>query len=171
MRSECQAAALQAGGSAVLSALTGNPRLLLPSQVLVNLSNRAVDYDAFESIRKCFLVFDNRLVINNAFRTSDAAIFGAGPLTRFSRRYHSDEWSHANFSSTEVGRELAAALLPLLDPTAEAPEPPPQLERLVPLYSQAKIRGLHASSPAAGNSLTLLLTIIRISSCLARKPE
>lgn len=123
-----------------------DPALVVSSQVLVNLSSRGVDSDAFESIKNCFLVFDNRLVVTNTFRTSDAAIFGAGPLTKYSLRYHSDEWSHARFSSREVGEELAAALLLLLDPTAEAAEPPPELECLVPLYNQAKIQGLQTES-------------------------
>ncbi|CAG01468.1 unnamed protein product, partial [Tetraodon nigroviridis] len=127
--------------TAVSFSTSGEP-LHLPCGVLLNLSNRGVDSDAFQSITNCFLVFDNRLVISNSFRTSDAAIFGAGPLTKFSLRYHSDEWSHANFSSKEVGGELAAAMLPLLDPTAEGAELPPELERLVPLYHQAKIQAL-----------------------------
>lgn len=115
--------------------------LVLFPQVFVNLSTRGVDYDAFESIRNCFLVFDHRLVINNAFRTSDPAIFGAGPLTKFSLRYHSDEWSHDSFNSREVGEELAAVMLPLFDPTAEVVEPSAELERLVPQYNQANIQG------------------------------
>lgn len=117
--------------------------LFLLSQVLINISNRGVDDDAFQSISSSFLVFDNRLVINNTFSTSDASIFGAGPLTKFSLRYHTDEWSHANFSSKEVGQELAAALLRLFDPMAEAADQPsPGLDRLVPLYKQAKVQGL-----------------------------
>lgn len=111
-------------------------------QVFINLSNKGVDYDAFKSINNSFLVFDSRLVIDAAFRTSDSAIYGAGPLTKFSRCYHTDEWSHANFNSKEVGQELAAILLPLFDPTLEPPdEPPPEMDRLVPLYKQAKIQG------------------------------
>lgn len=112
------------------------------SQVFINLSNKGVDYDAFQSINNSFLVFDNRLIINNTFGTNDASIFAAGPLTKFSLRYHVDEWSHAHFSSKEVGQELAATLLPLFDPTAEtADEPSPGLDRLVPLYRQAKVQG------------------------------
>lgn len=109
-------------------------------QVFINLSNKGVDYDAFESISRSFLVFDHRLVIDHAFGTSDASIFAAGPLTKFSLRYHADERCHANFSSTEVGRDLARALLPLFDPAAD--QPAPDWDRLVPMYNQPKIQGL-----------------------------
>ncbi|XP_038582679.1 cilia- and flagella-associated protein 61 isoform X2 [Micropterus salmoides] len=133
--------------------------LHLQCGVFINLSNRGVDYNAFKSINNSFLVFDRRLVINATFHTSDPAICGAGPLTKFSRRYHADEWSHANFNSKEVGRDLAAMLLPLFDPTLEpANEPTPEMDRLVPLYKQAKIQGgklpggynyLHFTKPSA----------------------
>lgn len=114
-----------------------------PPQVLLNLSNRGVDRDAFRSINDSFLVFDSRLVVDASFCTNDPAIFGAGPLTKFSSGYHADRWSHAHFSSRQVGQELAAALLPMFDPTLEAPEEPlAQEERLVPLYQQPKIQGL-----------------------------
>lgn len=112
-------------------------------QVFINLSNKGVDDDAFRSINKSFLVFDSRLVIKADFLTSDSAIYGAGPLTKFSRSYYTDEWAHPNFNSKEVGQALAAVLLPLCDPTLEPPEEPlPKMDRLVPLYKQAKIQGL-----------------------------
>ncbi|XP_056261198.1 cilia- and flagella-associated protein 61 isoform X2 [Seriola aureovittata] len=135
--------------------------LHLQCGVFINLSNKGVDYDAFTSINNSFLVFDSRLVINAAFHTSDSAVCGAGPLTKFSRCYHTDEWSHAHFNSKEVGRDLAAAMLPLFDPTLDpADDPPPETDRLVPLYKQAKIRGgklpggynyLHVTKPSASN--------------------
>ncbi|TNM94445.1 hypothetical protein fugu_017204 [Takifugu bimaculatus] len=121
-----------------VSFTTSGEPLHLPCGVFLNLSNKGVDYDAFQSINSSFLVFDNRLIINNSFGTNDASIFAAGPLTKFSLRYHVDEWSHAHFSSKEVGQELAATLLPLFDPTAETE---PGLDRLVPLYRQAKVQG------------------------------
>lgn len=112
-------------------------------QVFINLSNKGVDYDAFNSFNKSFLVFDGRLVINSTFRTADSSIWAAGPLTKFSRRYYIDEWTHANFNSKEVGQDLAAMMLPLFDPTVEPAEaPPPETDRLVLLYKQAKIQGL-----------------------------
>ncbi|XP_044025172.1 cilia- and flagella-associated protein 61 [Siniperca chuatsi] len=135
--------------------------LHLQCGVFINLSNKGVDYNAFKSINNSFLVFDSRLVINATFHTSDSAICGAGPLTKFSRCYHADEWSHANFNSKEVGQDLAAMLLPLFDPTLEpADEPTPEMDRLVPLYKQAKIQGgklpggynyLHVTKPSATN--------------------
>lgn len=111
--------------------------------MFINLFNKGVDYDAFRSINNSFLVFDSRLVINATFHTSDSAICGAGPLTKFSRCYHTDEWSHAHFNSKEVGQDLAAMLLPLFDPTLEpADESPPEMDHLITLYKQAKIQGL-----------------------------
>ncbi|XP_010777450.1 uncharacterized protein C20orf26-like, partial [Notothenia coriiceps] len=116
--------------------------LNLQCGVFINLSNKAVDSEAFRSINDSFLVFDSRLVIDATFHTSDSSISAAGPLTKFSRSYYSDEWSNANFNSKEVGRDLAAMLLRLFDPTLEpAMETPPETERLVPLYGQAKIQG------------------------------
>ncbi|KAI3364620.1 hypothetical protein L3Q82_011400 [Scortum barcoo] len=133
--------------------------LHLQCGVFINLSNKGVDCDAFRSINSSFLAFDRRLVINATFHTSDSAICGAGPLTKFSRRYYTDEWSHANFNSKEVGQHLAATLLPLFDPMLEpADEPPPETDRLVPLFKQAKIQGgklpggynyLHITKPSA----------------------
>uniref|UniRef100_A0A3P9D5M6 Cilia and flagella associated protein 61 n=1 Tax=Maylandia zebra TaxID=106582 RepID=A0A3P9D5M6_9CICH len=132
--------------------------LHLQCGVFINLSNKGVDYDAFNSFNKSFLVFDGRLVINSSFRTTNSSIWAAGPLTKFSRRYYIDEWTHANFNSKEVGQDLAAMMLPLFDPTVEPAEaPPPETDRLVLLYKQAKIQGgklpggyhyLHVTKPS-----------------------
>nr|XP_043905721.1 cilia- and flagella-associated protein 61 [Solea senegalensis] len=116
--------------------------------VFINLSSRGVDGDAFRSISGSFLVFDGRLVINAAFQTSDPAIFAAGPVTKFSRRYHADEWSHASFNSKEVGERLAAEMLTLLDPTQEPRDEAASdldQDRLVPLYKRAKIQATVAT--------------------------
>lgn len=111
-------------------------------QVFFNLSCKEIDLDVLESIQKSFLVLDDRLVIRTTFLTNDPAIYGAGPLTKFSRWYRSDEWSHANFNSKEVGQELADALLSRLDPALQKlAGKSPKETRLVPIYRRAKIQG------------------------------
>ncbi|XP_068454809.1 cilia- and flagella-associated protein 61 [Clinocottus analis] len=147
--------------SVTFSSDAEEPLLRLPCGVFINLSNRGVDSDAFRSISGSFLVFDGRLVIDATFHTCDSSISAAGPLTKLSRCYYADEWSHGNFNAKEVGRELAAMLLPLFDPTLQvAVEPPPEPNRLLPHYKQPKIQGgtlpgglhyLHLTKPPSGN--------------------
>lgn len=48
-------------------------------------------------------MYDGKLVIDAAFHTNDVSVRGAGTITKYQRRYHADQWSHANFNSKEVG--------------------------------------------------------------------
>uniref|UniRef100_A0A673B1J1 Cilia and flagella associated protein 61 n=1 Tax=Sphaeramia orbicularis TaxID=375764 RepID=A0A673B1J1_9TELE len=132
-------------------------RLQCGVSVFINLSTKGVDHDAFRSITKSHLVFDYRLVINSSFHTYDEAILGAGPLTKFSRRYYSDEWTHANFNSREVGQALAVEMLPMFDPTLKPADETADTDRLIPIYKDAKIQGgrlpgglnyLHVTKPS-----------------------
>lgn len=101
-----------------------------------------MDFDAFKAIDDACLVFDGCLFIDSTFHTNDCAIRAAGPLTRFSRRYYADQWSHADFNPKEVGQELGSVLLPFFDPTLEPPaNPAPDDDRLIPTYKQPKIQG------------------------------
>nr|XP_029486935.1 cilia- and flagella-associated protein 61 [Oncorhynchus nerka] len=140
-----------------LSFTSDSQPLRLECSVFINLSSKGVDYDAFKTINDACLVYDGRLVIDTTFHTNDSTIRAAGPLTKFARRYLADQWSHSSFNSREVGQELAAALLPFFDPTLEpAGNSPADLDRLIPIYTQAKIQGgrlpggysyLHATKP------------------------
>ncbi|XP_034017806.1 cilia- and flagella-associated protein 61 [Thalassophryne amazonica] len=144
-----------------VSFMTDEEPVHLQCGVFINLSNRRVDYDAFKSINEAFLVYDGRLVIDTMFNTNDPAIFGAGPLTKFSRRYRAPEWSHTNFNSKEVGQDLAATLLSLYDPTLDhTVESTSKMDYLIPQYKQAKIQAgklpggfnfLYVTKPSATN--------------------
>ncbi|XP_051955080.1 cilia- and flagella-associated protein 61 [Xyrauchen texanus] len=137
-----------------VSFTTDGPPLQLECGVFFNFSHKTVDYNAFKAINDACLVFDGRLVIDSTFHTNDPSIYAAGPLTKYSRRYHADKWTGSSFNSKEVGQSLASVLLPLFDPTLEPTiSPPSDLEDLIPLYSQAKIQG--GRLPGSYNYLSL----------------
>uniref|UniRef100_A0A803SLV4 L-amino-acid oxidase n=1 Tax=Anolis carolinensis TaxID=28377 RepID=A0A803SLV4_ANOCA len=114
----------------------------LQCSAFFNFTNKNVDYDAFKAVNDACLVYDGRLVIDTNFHTNDVAIRAAGPLTKFSNIYYANEWTHSNFSSKEIGFQLAATMLNLFDPTLEPVyEPPEDLDRLIPMYKGCKIQG------------------------------
>ncbi|XP_022350074.1 cilia- and flagella-associated protein 61 [Enhydra lutris kenyoni] len=130
----------------------------LPCSMFFSFCEKNVDYETFKALNDACLVYDGRLVIDTNFHTNDIAIRAAGSLTKFSNKYYSNEWTHSNFSSKEIGFQLAAAMLTLFDPTLEpVTEPPADLDRLIPMYKGAKIQGgilpgsyhyLHIAKPA-----------------------
>uniref|UniRef100_Q8NHU2-4 Isoform 4 of Cilia- and flagella-associated protein 61 n=1 Tax=Homo sapiens TaxID=9606 RepID=Q8NHU2-4 len=130
----------------------------LQCSMFFSFCEKNVDYETFKALNDACLVYDSRLVIDTNFHTNDIAIRAAGSLTKFSNRYYSNEWTHSNFSSKEIGFQLAAAMLHLFDPTLEpVTEPPANLDRLIPMYKGAKIQGgilpgsyhyLHIAKPA-----------------------
>ena len=68
-------------------------------------------------------------------------IRAAGTMTKFKRSYYADEWTHKCFNSKDVGFDLAANILKLLDPTAENNEENSANEKddmLIPLYKSPK---------------------------------
>uniref|UniRef100_A0A8C6XLX7 L-amino-acid oxidase n=1 Tax=Naja naja TaxID=35670 RepID=A0A8C6XLX7_NAJNA len=114
----------------------------LQCSAFFNFTKRRVDYETFKAVNDACLVYDGRLVIDTNFHTNDASIRAAGPLTKFSNIYYANEWTHSNFSSKEVGFQLAATMLNLFDPTLEPIfEPPEDLDRLIPMYKGCKIQG------------------------------
>ncbi|MEJ1278848.1 hypothetical protein NN561_009772 [Cricetulus griseus] len=119
----------------------------LECSVFFSFYKKNVDYETFKAFNDACLVYDGRLVIDTTFHTNDIAIRAAGSLTKFSNRYYSNDWTHSNFSSKEIGFQLAAAMLSLFDPTLEpVTEPPADLDRLIPMYKGAKIQGTSTDS-------------------------
>ncbi|XP_070603105.1 cilia- and flagella-associated protein 61 isoform X2 [Erythrolamprus reginae] len=113
----------------------------LQCSAFFNFTKRRVDYETFKAVNDACLVYDGRLVIDTNFHTNDVSIRAAGPLTKFSNIYYANEWTHSNFSSKEIGFQLAATMLNLFDPTLEPIfEPPEDLDRLIPMYKGCKIQ-------------------------------
>lgn len=79
-------------------------------------------------------------MIDGKFQTNDPYIWAAGPLTKFARRYHSENWTHANFNSKEVGSKLAETVLELFDPTLDALETGDNDVTLIPKYKDAVVQ-------------------------------
>ncbi|XP_010573377.1 PREDICTED: uncharacterized protein C20orf26 homolog [Haliaeetus leucocephalus] len=141
----------------------------LQCSAFFSFAYRAVDYETFKAINDACLVFDGRLVIDTKFHTNDVSIRAAGPLTKYSRRYCVDEWTHSNFNSKEIGFELAASMLNLFDPTRKPFSKPPEgTDRLIPMYKGCKIKGgvlpggynyLHISKPEIPIRLDLELAL------------
>ncbi|XP_039915481.1 cilia- and flagella-associated protein 61 isoform X4 [Hirundo rustica] len=136
---------------------TASNPLCLQCSAFFSFAYRTLDYETFKAINDACLVFDGRVVIDAKFHTNDASIRAAGPLTKFSRRYFRDGLTHSNFSSKEIGFELAASMLSLFDPTPQpSSEPPKGSDRLIPIYRWCKVQGgvlpggynyLHISKP------------------------
>ncbi|XP_033104010.1 cilia- and flagella-associated protein 61-like [Anneissia japonica] len=115
--------------------------LKLECSVFFCFYRKAVDYEAFKAINDSCLVFDGRLVIDANFHTNDLSIRAAGPVTKFQRKYHADQWTHSNFNSREVGQMLASTMLRLFDPTIENdPAPPEETMNLIPMYHNSKVQ-------------------------------
>ncbi|XP_038661884.1 cilia- and flagella-associated protein 61 isoform X1 [Scyliorhinus canicula] len=142
----------------ILSTFTTNSQpLSLKCSAFFNFHKKKVDLDAFKAINKACLVFDGKLVIDSTFHTNDMTIRAAGSLTKYSRRYYADQWSHENFNAKEIGFQLAALMLHLFDPTLEqVTKPPAELDKLLPTYIGCKVKAcvlpgqyhyLHISKP------------------------
>uniref|UniRef100_A0A6J0TCM6 L-amino-acid oxidase n=1 Tax=Pogona vitticeps TaxID=103695 RepID=A0A6J0TCM6_9SAUR len=126
----------------VASFTTNTKPFKLQCAAFFNFTNKSVDYDTFKAVNDACLVFDGRLVIDANFHTNDISIRAAGPLTKFSNIYYANEWTHSNFSSKEVGFQLAATMLNLFDPTLEPVfEPTEDVDRLIPIYKGCKVQG------------------------------
>eukprot|EP00929_Paragymnodinium_shiwhaense_P013279 TRINITY_DN121142_c0_g1_i1.p1 TRINITY_DN121142_c0_g1~~TRINITY_DN121142_c0_g1_i1.p1 ORF type:complete len:1535 (-),score=494.46 TRINITY_DN121142_c0_g1_i1:571-5175(-) len=98
----------------------GLPQKLLSCRIIITADSVNVDPDIFNSVHGNGLVYDGRLIVDPNFKTTDDAIFGAGRLCEFSRRFQRKNAErylrHDGFNGREVGAKLAQALLRVLDP-------------------------------------------------------
>ncbi|XP_035176848.1 cilia- and flagella-associated protein 61 isoform X5 [Oxyura jamaicensis] len=141
----------------------------LQCSAFFSFAYRTVDYETFKAINDACLVFDGRLVIDTEFHTNDVSIRAAGSLTKYSRKYYADEWTHSNFNSKEIGFELATSMLNLFNPTLKPFSKPPEgMDNLIPMYKGCKIKGgvlprgcnyLHISKPEIPSHLDVELAL------------
>jgi hypothetical protein len=99
----------------------GLPQKMLSCRIIITADSVNVDPDIFNSVHGNGLVYDGRLIVDHTFNTTDEAIFGAGSLCEFSRRFQRKNAAerylrHDGFNGREVGSKLAHALLRKLDP-------------------------------------------------------
>ncbi len=64
---------------------------------------------SISAINDACLVFDQQLVIDTRFHTSDPCIRAAGPATKLRRIYYNDKYTHALCNSLEVGEKVREA--------------------------------------------------------------
>lgn len=69
----------------------------LPVDVIVGCRPRDVSPWVFSSLNDAGIVYDGRIVVDGAFRSSDASIYAAGTVAKLSRRYgHRVQYEHYN---------------------------------------------------------------------------
>lgn len=60
------------------------------------------------------MIFIGRLVIDSNCKTNDPNIYGAGTLTKYSRKYYSPNSTHKYYSRIEIGRRLGFQIREML---------------------------------------------------------
>ncbi|KAF5296312.1 hypothetical protein FQA39_LY12529 [Lamprigera yunnana] len=81
-------------------------RIFLDCVAMFMYNDKIVSPKTFMAIINAGLVFDGALVIGPDCKTNDPYIYGAGTLTKYSRRYYADHLSHKCFNVEEIGFEL-----------------------------------------------------------------
>eukprot|EP01135_Chromosphaera_perkinsii_P005016 Nk52_evm14s310 gene=Nk52_evmTU14s310 len=108
----------------------------LDCQLVICLSEKTCDVDAFTAIDNACIVYDGRVVVNQFYQTNDCNIFAAGSCTKFARKYFVEDWDMCECSSLETGAKIAHSILQLVDPLSV---PTPQPESL-PKFFLPKVR-------------------------------
>ncbi|XP_077972543.1 cilia- and flagella-associated protein 61-like [Styela clava] len=127
-----------------VSFTTPTKPVIIECHAFLSFYPKCIDAWTFKSVNDACLVFDGRLVIDTNFCTNDPVIRAAGPLTKYARRYHAEDWSnHDGYNSCEIGFRLAMSVLPLFDPTLESMieenDPNDPYSKLTPIFSDCKV--------------------------------
>lgn len=72
--------------------------------------SKGVSARTFQAIARSGLVFNGRLVIDKNYQTNDPFIFGAGPLTMYSKKYYAEHLMHKYYNPREIGYNLGRTM-------------------------------------------------------------
>ncbi|KAJ8980373.1 hypothetical protein NQ317_009367 [Molorchus minor] len=90
--------------------------LELECMAMFYFHNKGVVPRVYRVINEAGLVFDGRLVIDKKCRTNDHNIYGAGTLTKYSRKYYASHMIHKYFNRMEIGYRLGQQIKKMLVP-------------------------------------------------------
>ncbi|XP_050302065.1 cilia- and flagella-associated protein 61-like [Anthonomus grandis grandis] len=123
--------------------------LKMACQAIIFFYEKSISPRIYQVINSAGLVFDGRLVVDSNCRTNDDRIYGAGTLTKYSRRYFAANMVHKYFNRVEIGRKLGTQIRNMLVPGFVRRSDPKKhgwnfhldiRDRLVPKYDQPIMR-------------------------------
>ncbi|XP_063927085.1 cilia- and flagella-associated protein 61-like isoform X2 [Zophobas morio] len=113
--------------------------------------SKGVSARTFQAMARSGLVFNGRLVIDKNCQTNDQFIYGAGPLTMYSKKYHAEHLMHKYYNAQEIGYNLGTEIRKKLIPKEywDPPARPPRFRKPVVQYCHfpGKLHYLHVSKP------------------------
>ncbi|KAG5866672.1 hypothetical protein JTB14_013124 [Gonioctena quinquepunctata] len=90
--------------------------LQMECMALFYFNEKEISPSIYKIINNAGLVYDGRLVIDNKCHTNDPKIFGAGTLTKYSRKYYAPNMIHKFYNRVEIGHRLGLQIKDLLLP-------------------------------------------------------
>ncbi|KAJ8916545.1 hypothetical protein NQ315_000187 [Exocentrus adspersus] len=153
--------------------------LEVPCTAMFFFNNKGISTRLYKVITEAGLVFDGRLIIDTNCQTNDPKIFGAGALTKYSRRFYASKMTHKYFNREEIGYRLGQQIRHMLIPeeyrSLEVKKPSWNIQTdrgdcLVPRYSKPIMRycrlpgGLYYLSIVKPGRPTPLETAINLES-------
>ncbi|KAK9886454.1 hypothetical protein WA026_016737 [Henosepilachna vigintioctopunctata] len=140
--------------------------LTLDCKCIFIYSNKSISKRTFQAIINAGLVFDGKLVIDSNFCTNDPNIYAAGPLTKYSRKYHADHMTHLYYNTEEIGEKLALHIRNMLIPENYRPK---QMQK--PLGFLDKIEQKQSILPVFTKPLVKLCRLVgNLNYCHITKP-
>ncbi|KAF5281306.1 hypothetical protein FQR65_LT14767 [Abscondita terminalis] len=127
---------------------SGHRRLFIECKAMFMYNEKTVSARTSSAITNSGLVFDGGLVIDANCQTIDPFIYGAGTLTKYSRRYYADHLAHKYFNQEEIGSKLGHSIRQKLIPNYDECPPEELLhcvkgDMMVPHYKQPLITFCH----------------------------